>query len=571
MILALTGFWLVVVSLIVFILIIGLIIVIHEFGHFLVARKAGILCYEFSIGMGPCIYKHQFKNTLFCLRAIPIGGYVSMADDDISLLINKGDRIGLLLDDDEVIKINADSNLTADIKGQVVEYKAASIEDNQTYITILTDDGNELTYTLKAKAIYSLNQKNNMVIPNYKETFSAKPLWKRFLTLFAGPFMNFVLAIIIYFIYYCAIGVPNYNSNVIGSVGTGYASSSYLYAGDVIVGISGYEDTINSWTDFEKLIDEYNKDYPESVTLKVLRNGQIIDVTVNYSIIINSIGISNLEIADYTLPSGVNGAIVGNIALNYVDENNIGTYPLESGDIITEIRVDRYINNTQTIKGEVIPITSWQDLIDNLAYVDAAQIRFTYYDTAKAAEGLDPYVYIDDCAPLNTWSNETLSSQNVEKIQFLIGISPTYHFELGGVISAAFTNFWSDFTLVFRTLKLLIAPSGIRQVGVSNLTSVVGIFDMVLQLVQTGILPILAFTAMLSVNIGIMNLLPIPALDGGRIIFLLYELITRRKPNKNFENILTIIFFVLLMLLFIFVTYNDIMRFNIISNGWRKL
>ena len=94
---------------------------------------------------------------------------------------------------------------------------------------------------------------------------------------------------------------------------------------------------------------------------------------------------------------------------------------------------------------------------------------------------------------------------------------------------------------------------------------------MVLQLVQTGILPILAFTAMLSVNIGIMNLLPIPALDGGRIIFLLYELITRRKPNKNFENILTIIFFVLLMLLFIFVTYNDIMRFNIISNGWRKL
>ena len=301
MILALTGFWLVVVSLIVFILIIGLIIVIHEFGHFLVARKAGILCYEFSIGMGPCIYKHQFKNTLFCLRAIPIGGYVSMADDDISLLINKGDRIGLLLDDDEVIKINADSNLTADIKGQVVEYKAASIEDNQTYITILTDDGNELTYTLKAKAIYSLNQKNNMVIPNYKETFSAKPLWKRFLTLFAGPFMNFVLAIIIYFIYYCAIGVPNYNSNVIGSVGTGYASSSYLYAGDVIVGISGYEDTINSWTDFEKLIDEYNKDYPESVTLKVLRNGQIIDVTVNYSIIINSIGISNLEIADYTL------------------------------------------------------------------------------------------------------------------------------------------------------------------------------------------------------------------------------------------------------------------------------
>ena len=96
MILALTGFWLVVVSLIVFILIIGLIIVIHEFGHFLVARKAGILCYEFSIGMGPCVYKKQFKNTLFCLRAIPIGGYVQMADDETRFVSSSGGAFTLI-------------------------------------------------------------------------------------------------------------------------------------------------------------------------------------------------------------------------------------------------------------------------------------------------------------------------------------------------------------------------------------------------------------------------------------------------------------------------------------------
>ena len=143
MILALEGFWLIFVSLIVFILIIGVIIVVHEFGHFLVARKAGILCHEFSIGMGPCIYKHQFKNTLFCLRAIPIGGYVQMADDEVSQFLTKGDKVGLILDDDEVVKIQADFNMYADVKGVVQVFKLATDEDTNMYITLETEEGNE--------------------------------------------------------------------------------------------------------------------------------------------------------------------------------------------------------------------------------------------------------------------------------------------------------------------------------------------------------------------------------------------------------------------------------------------
>ena len=81
MILALTGFPLVVVSIIAFILILGLIIIVHEGGHFFFAKKAGILCHEFSIGMGPAIWKKKYGETLLCIRAIPIGGYVSMADE----------------------------------------------------------------------------------------------------------------------------------------------------------------------------------------------------------------------------------------------------------------------------------------------------------------------------------------------------------------------------------------------------------------------------------------------------------------------------------------------------------
>ena len=69
-------------TLIVFILMIGFLIAIHELGHLIAAKWAGVYCYEYSIGMGPLLYKHQFKETQFSLRLIPIGGYVSMAGED---------------------------------------------------------------------------------------------------------------------------------------------------------------------------------------------------------------------------------------------------------------------------------------------------------------------------------------------------------------------------------------------------------------------------------------------------------------------------------------------------------
>lgn len=69
-------------TLIVFILMIGFLIAIHELGHLIAAKWAGVYCYEYSIGMGPLLYKHQFKETQFSLRLIPIGGYVAMAGED---------------------------------------------------------------------------------------------------------------------------------------------------------------------------------------------------------------------------------------------------------------------------------------------------------------------------------------------------------------------------------------------------------------------------------------------------------------------------------------------------------
>ena len=75
-----------------------------------------------------------------------------------------------------------------------------------------------------------------------------------------------------------------------------------------------------------------------------------------------------------------------------------------------------------------------------------------------------------------------------------------------------------------------------------------------------GLISLLSWVGLLSVNLGIVNLLPIPALDGGRLIFIGYEVIVGKKPNQKFENALHTAMFFLLMGLLLFITYNDILR-----------
>ena len=78
--------------------------------------------------------------------------------------------------------------------------------------------------------------------------------------------------------------------------------------------------------------------------------------------------------------------------------------------------------------------------------------------------------------------------------------------------------------------------------------------------VNSGFIAVIALMAMLSVNIGIVNLLPIPALDGGRILFIIIEAITKKRVPKKVEGYINFIFFVLLMALMVYVTFNDVMR-----------
>ena len=542
MILALSGLGLIIVSIIAFVLILGLIVVIHEGGHFIFARRAGILCHEFSIGMGPVLYKKKFTETTFCIRAIPIGGFVSMAGEEVSSeLIKVGDDIGLNINNnDKVYEIVISEKVEAKIRGKVKEVDLYGEHGETLHVVLEFEDGTTKYYEVLRNAKY-VNEKQSLQITPYDRSFESKSLLDRFLTIFAGPFMNFVLAIFIYLIVSFGSGVPNMESNTIGSITSSYPAHTILEVGDQIVSVDGKD--VSSWDEFSDILDSRYAEYDTTLEIKYLRNGNTYTATLDVVVIINSIGISNIGVTQDDLE--VQGVRVGNLGLRYKDGTKESEYDIKPKDIITKIQV-----------GEESPITltSWSQLAEILDGVDNNTIKFEYYSVKKAG-----IVTLDESRVIEPWNNETLDNQRIEKIAFKLGVSPEYHVSFVGCIVQAGKLFWNDFTLIFRTLKLLIAPS-IRQVGLSDLSGPVGIFDMVKSYINAGIIPLLAFAGLLSVNIGVMNLLPIPALDGGRLTFLLYELITKKKPSKKVENTINNIFFILLMLLFVYITFNDVFR-----------
>ncbi len=583
MFLGLSGAPLVIVAIIAFILVIGIIITVHEAGHLLFAKRAGILCHEFSIGFGPIIYKHQFKETLFCIRAIPIGGYVSMADESIALdIVKVGDKIGVNVSDDLITEIILDDNAQAKIRGEVSALDLYGESGEELFITI-NDGAQDIFYKVKRDAFYVFEKNKRMQITPYDRCFQSKTKWQRFLTLFAGPAMNLILAIFLSIIVAMATGVANYESAVIGEVGEKTVAADVLQVNDEITHIKSASGSIDkditSWTEFSETLDEIYASYETSMYVTVKRDGELKTFEMEASTYIVSIGLSNLYLEASDFDGKVTGLKLGALAMRYNTTSKTLTYPLDTGDYITKMRVDTIVDKKIT-NSETVTLTSWGDVIKLMEDEDYCRVYFEYYSKAKYAAEVAKLadkstatyelglVTISDMeaecnekgVAVESYTKEVLDTQGIEAIQIKLGVSPTYKFDFFGSLSNAFVKFWDDFTYVFKVLKVLIAPSGVRQVGVNNLSSVVGIFSMVEDYVASGFIPLLSFMALLSVNIGLVNLLPIPALDGGRILFLLIELITRKKIPAKVENIINNVVFVLVLILLVYVTYNYIIR-----------
>lgn len=346
-----------ILTIILFILILGVIVLVHEGGHFLFAKLTGVHVYEFSIGMGPLVFKKIAKDkTQYSIRAIPVGGYVSLAGEEISEEERK-------------------------------KTKGKNLQD--------------------------------------------KTVLQRFLVMFMGVGFNFVFAFLLLFLVGILFGAPSTKPVLNDVVADGPAAVAGLEKGDKVLKINDRKVT-----------------YLEDISLY-------------------------LTVEDLDKP------------VSFVVEKQNGS-------------VGKYVVNPEKTKDD---------------------------------KGKDKYV---------------VGIALKAEVKKGLGKSIEYAFKEEGAI--------------FKQMYIVLASLFTGDVALNQLSGPVGIYSIVGQVSAQGISSLLVLTALLSINVGVINLLPFPAFDGGRILFLIIEKIKGSPVNPKVENTIHMIGFVLLILLMIYVTINDVVK-----------
>ena len=429
-------------GIIAFILIFFVVVTIHEFGHFIVAKKSRILCQEFAIGMGPKIFHKKIGETNFTIRLLPLGGYVKMPDNvfdfnnDVSMYdLKKGMNIRLKLDkEDKVEKIILDES-------NDMELLPIHLEDfdltEKLFIRGFVGDESEY-FEVRKDACVVFGGMEEQIAP-LDRMFSSHSWGKKFWTLFAGPLMNFFLAAVIFIglAFYTGVPVNNDDAKLGVVADNSPAQTAGLKVGDTITEVNGQ--SISTWTGFVEKIKESNG---QELTLKVNRDGSIQEVKVT----------PKEEVTKNKKGEEVKTYKVG-----------IGKYQ-------------------ETKKG----------FVDSIKY----------------------------------------------------GLQETLHY--GTLIFTAIINLF---------VSLFTGGFSLNQLG-----GPVAIYEMSSSAAKSGLVTTLQWTGILSVNLGLMNLIPIPVLDGGRIIFVIYEAIFKKPINKKAQYYMTITFGLLMVALMLAVTWNDIQR-----------
>ena len=141
--------------------------------------------------------------------------------------------------------------------------------------------------------------------------------------------------------------------------------------------------------------------------------------------------------------------------------------------------------------------------------------------------------------------------------EYGFGITGEQRHDLVGAIRFAFGKFWSTIEQMFFIILYLITG----ELSLGMLSGPVGIYNVVGTAAQTGVISLLSLLALISINVGFINFLPLPAFDGGRALFLIIEKIKGSPVNPKIENTIHNISFILLMILMVYITYNDILKF----------
>lgn len=211
------------------------LVTIHEWGHFYFAKRAGILVREFAIGFGPKLFSFVRGETRYTLRLLPIGGFVRMAGEDPEIVqVQPGQTIAVELDREQVSKIYLDQ---LDQRVNVVQGTVERIDLERELSVTLEVGGDKLTYPVHPQAFMVARSRETQIAP-WNRQFGSKTVGQRALAIFAGPFMNFVLAFALFVIVMLMVGMPT-NVKVDSVEPDSPAQRSGLQAGDIVTQVNG--------------------------------------------------------------------------------------------------------------------------------------------------------------------------------------------------------------------------------------------------------------------------------------------------------------------------------------------
>lgn len=472
------------------ILMLGVVIFIHEFGHFIVAKANGVTVVEFSIGFGPRIFSFKKGETDYCLKLIPFGGACLMLGDDIEGMFG-GDSGN---DDDE----------------EEAETPAISDAERENKTEVLIGNKNAQAEGKDKKKATDRMLKNGY---SAEKSFENKPVWSRIAIIAAGPVFNFLLAYVLAVIVIGSVGVDLCTVDVVEA--NSPAAEAGLQKGDLITKVNNNNISFSKEYSFYKAYhakDEMNITYKrdgEKHTVKIVpeyRKSQVYRVGISIT--------SDNSIAEV------------------LDDSPAKAAGLKSGDIILSVG-GRTLKEDLKIS-DVLAQTKDSE-VDIVVKRDGAEQTFKITPQLVEVEeyytGFDSYGYRVKTNPLET---------------------VTYSFKEVG--------YWIE--TVVKSVGMMFTG----KVSVNDLSGPVGVVDAVNTVVEQSkpdggwyvFLNVINFMMMISANLGVMNLLPLPALDGGRLVFMLIELVRGKPVKKEHEGIVHFVGMVLLMILMVYILFKDI-------------
>ena len=242
-----------------FILVFGIIVVVHEFGHFYFAKKSGILVREFAIGMGPKIFAHIGKDgTAYTIRILPLGGYVRMAGwGDDTTEIKTGTPVSLTLTDDGKVKRINLSGKKLDQTALPMQVTQFDFEDKLFIKGLVLEE--EKTFAVDHDATVVEADGTEVRIAPLDVQYQNATIWGKLITNFAGPMNNFILGVVVFWILiFMQGGVRDVDTNQFHVMPQGALAKVGVPETAQITKIGSHE--ISNWESLIQAVESETKD-----------------------------------------------------------------------------------------------------------------------------------------------------------------------------------------------------------------------------------------------------------------------------------------------------------------------